>query len=74
VNSLNHRGKLFLTFFEAESEHQINHEGEKLRVSQIPFRAHALGSKASSLGRASKGGKPEPLGSTGRYPKNQRLV
>jgi hypothetical protein len=61
------------TFFEAKLEHQINRDGEKLHEFRTPSRAHALGSKASSLAHASKGDKPEPLGSSGRYPENQRL-
>jgi hypothetical protein len=64
---------LDLTFFEAKLEHQINRDGEKLRGSRTPSHGHALGSKASSLARALKGGKPEPLGNTERYPENQRL-
>jgi hypothetical protein len=40
---------------------------------RTPSRVHALGSKASSLARALRGGKPEPLGSTERYQESQRL-
>jgi hypothetical protein len=64
---------LDLTFFEAKLEHQINRACEKLPLFQIPSRAHALDSKASNLGRASKGGRPEPLGNTERYQESQRL-
>ena len=63
---------LDLAFFEAKLEHQINRDGEKLPEFRTPSHVHALGSKASSLGRVSKGDKPEPLGNTGRYPENQR--
>jgi hypothetical protein len=64
---------LDLAFFEAESEHLIIRDDETRPLFQIPSRAHALDSKASNLGRASKGGRPEPLGNTERYQESQRL-
>ena len=64
---------LALTFFEAKLEHQINRDDGMLPESRTPSLVHALGSKASSLGRASTSGKPEPLGNTVRYPTNQKL-
>jgi hypothetical protein len=65
---------LDLAFFEAGSEHQIIHDGETLLEFRTPSRVHALGSKASSLARASEGGKSERLGNTERYQVSQRLV
>jgi len=61
------------TSFEAGSEHQIIRDYGMLLEFRTPSRAHASGSKASNLDRASKGDKPALLGNSGRYPKNQRL-